>query len=257
MTSAHLPDFIDNAEYELRLLLPVARSGGLDARGARLLCDTFRQRGVCSFLLSADPRPFFDNAMYSAGAYLAYLDQAPATEKVTSWAAPFYDAIGCGFAEAARDIAERSKHEWTEGREYQDDFLFVHFLMMHAFLGADEDECRAILARHDKAAQGAEDARGAVGLAILERDAAGFDTALRQILDDRAEKVEAMVERGAMPEEHWAWLRYFSNEGFGLLGIARHLGIETGRRYLHVSDRLRGAGRDFDADAWKTAVRDE
>lgn len=63
MGSACLPDFIENAEYELEILIPAGLRRELDFKGVHKLCDRFRQRGVCSFLLTGDAHPFYTNVI--------------------------------------------------------------------------------------------------------------------------------------------------------------------------------------------------
>lgn len=252
MGSAYLADFIANAEEELELLIPAATRGELDGKGIHKLCDRFRQRGACTFLLTGDPHPFFVNAMQSAGAYLAWLQRADESQKATSQARPFYDAVGCGFWERAQAIARASRTTWNRTKEYEDDFLFMLFLMKHFFLGAGEAECRAIVADHERVAEGADEAHRNVCLAFLEKDAPLFDRSLRELLQARADRAEAMIEREAIPEESWSWLRYFSLEGFALLKLADRAGIPVEKDYLHVSEGLRaGPTFAFDPEAWR------
>jgi hypothetical protein len=250
--SLYLADYIANAEDYLEVLIPAGIRRGLDARGIQKLCDGFHQRGVCSFLLGGDPQPFFVNAMQSAGAYAFYLASADDSQKVTSEARPFYAAVGCGFWDCASAIARSSRPSWDSSREYEDDFLFVWFLMKHFFLGADEAECRLLIQRHEAVAEGADQAHRDVCTAFLDKDAGLFEHALRELLAARAERAEQMVARQAMPEEHWSWLRYFSFEGFGLLGLAARAGLSTGSDFLHVSEALRDPPSfAFDPDAWR------
>lgn len=252
MSSGYLADFIDNAEDGLEILIPAATRGELDGRGIHKLCDRYRQRGACTFLLTGEAAPFFVNAMQSAGAYLSWLRRAEESQKVTSWARPFYDAVGGAFWDCARSIAEASRTTWNGSREYEEDFLFMAFLMKLFFLGAGEGECRALIASHEKVTEGADEAHRNVCLALLEKDAALFDRSLRELLQARSDRVEAMIEREAIPEESWAWLRYFSLEGLALLKLADRSGLPVGTDYLHVSERLRkGAGFAFDPEAWR------
>ena len=253
MSSVFLADFIDNAQDDLQLLIPAALKGELDFRGLQVLCGRFRQRGACTFFLAGNSEAFFVNAMQSGGAYSALLGSIPDAQKVTSQATPFYDAVGCGFWECAGNIARLSRAEWNPDKEYEDDFLFVMFLMKHFFLGADENEARALLERHESVAEGKDEAHRAVCRSFLDRDSDVFDQALRDLLQQRAERVEAMVARNAMPEEHWSWLRYFSSEGFALLKLADRSGLRTATDYLHVSEALRHVPESlvFDPEAWK------
>lgn len=252
MSSAYLSDFIANAEDDLALLIPAALRGQLDFKGLHKLCNRFRQRGACTFLMTGDPRPFFVNAMQSAGAYLALLQGVPDVQKATSESRPFYDAVAGEFWDCAGGIARTSRQTWNKTKEYEDDFLFMLFLMKHFFLGATDVECRAIVAAHDTAAEGNDQSHRDVCLAFLDRDGPRFDDALTQILAARAARVEAMVERDAIPEESWSWLRYFSSEGLALVKLADRVGLPIGKDYLHVSEGLRRTAHlAFDPDAWR------
>ena len=72
------------------------------------------------------------------------------------------------------------------------------------------------------------------------------------MLQDRADTVEKMIEREAIPEEHWSWLRYFSSEGFALLKLAEKIGFKTSKNYLHVHDALRKSPSfKFNYDSWR------
>jgi hypothetical protein len=252
MGSVYLPDFVENAEIELEIFIPAAERGDLDFKKLQQLCFLFRQRGVCRFLLSGDPQPLFVNFMQSASAYTAYLPSIDDGQRATSQAKPFYDAIGGGFWDSAAAIAMASRKTWNRAKEYEDDFLFVLFLMKHFFLKAADDECRAVLAAHEAAAEGEDQSHRDVGVAFIEKDGPRFDAALRVLLDERSKRVEGMVEREAMPEESWSWLRYFSSEGLALLKLADRVGLAVGTEYLHVSEGLRANPTfAFDPDAWR------
>jgi hypothetical protein len=256
VSSRFLADYIANAEDGLEMLIPAAASGQLDGKNIPKLCDRFRQRGVCSFLLNGDPRAFFVNAMQSAGAYLYWIGKADDQQKVTSEARPFYDAAGCGFWECAEGIARASRTTHHRNKEYEEDFLFTLFLMKHFFLGAPEEECRSIIARHEAVTEGQDEAHRNVCIALLDRDSGLFDRSVRELLQERAARTEAAIERQVLPEELWSWLRYFSLEGFALLKLAERAGLAVGREYLHVSDSLReGPGFAFDPNAWRQLNR--
>jgi len=83
-----------------------------------------------------------------------------------------------------------SRKTWNRAKEYEDDFLFVLFLMKHFFLKAADDECRAVLAAHEAAAEGEDQSHRDVGVAFIEKDGPRFDAALRVLLDERSKRVE-------------------------------------------------------------------
>ena len=252
MSSAYLEDYIDNARYHLDLLVPALERNERGKKELQPPCDTYGPKGVCTVRLGGDPKPFWVSAMQSASAYAHFLSTVDNSEKVTSQAKGFYDAVGCGFWECAEAIATHSRTSWNTGYEYEDDFLFIHFLMKCFFLGADKAECEHIIARHKEAAEGADQEHRDVMIAFLERNEALFEERLRDLLEIRADRVEALVAREAIPEEHWSWLRYFSSEGFGLLGLATLCGFETDRDYLHVPQSLRtDPGFKFNFNDWR------
>ena len=252
MSSSYLVDYIENARDDLEIYLPAALQGEIDFKNLLQMCFRFRQRGVCSFLLDGNPQPLFVNLMQSAGACMALLPLITDSQKSTSRANPFYDAIAGGFWDCARSIANASRPTWNRSREYEDDFLFVWFLMQHFFLGAPEQACRAIVAAHEVAAEGADQAHRNICLAFLQHDGPLFDAALRDVLAQRSETVEGFVERETMPEEVWSWLRYFSLEGLALVKLADRARLPISGEYLHVSEVLRNNPTfAFDPDAWR------
>lgn len=253
MGSNHLGDFIENAEDLARDLIPELQAGKLDRKGISALCFSFRQHGVCTLLQNNAPDVLYLRAMQSAGAYLSFLGFANDDQKVTSEARPFLDAVGCGYWDAATEIARASRRTWNEGCEYEEDFLFVLFLMEHFFLGAPVDRSRAIIDEHERVTEGEDRAHREVCTALLERDSALFHSSLTDLLAERKERVEAMVRRDAMPEEHWSWLRYFSLEGWALLKLAERQGMQTALNYLHVPRAIRKPSPlVFDSDAWRS-----
>lgn len=253
MGSAYLQDWIDNAEYQLDVWIPALVKAELDHKQIYTMCLTFGQHGVCSLLLEGNTDNFYLRAMQSAGSYLHYLRGADDAGKVTSHTKGLYDAIGCGYWELAEEIARHSRHTWHTGREYEEDFLFVFFLMKHALLGGTEEELRDIIQAHDQVTEGEDIAHRDMCVSLLEKDSELFDTSLRDLLTARQERVEAMVQREAISEEDWSWLRYYSSEGWALLKLGERAGIETGKDYLHVPESIRGESVfELDANAWQS-----
>jgi hypothetical protein len=252
MSSPYLADFIDNASDDLEVYLPAALRGELDFKNLLQMCFRFRQRGMCSFLFDGNPQPFFRNLMQSAGVFLEHLPRIPDAQKVTSHSKPFYDAIAGGFWDCAGNIALASRRTWNQTKEYEDDFLFVWFVMQYFFLGATESECRALVTAHEAAAEGADHEHRDICLGFLDKDGPRFDAGLREVLAKRSQKVEGLVERETMPEEVWSWLRYFSLEGLALVKLADRAGLPISVDYLHVNEALRTSpSLTFDPGAWR------
>lgn len=252
MSSVYLNTYINNAEFYLEKFIPKLAKGLLDWPGIQRMSTCFRQRGVCSLLLFGVADDLVVNLMQSGGAFLYFVQRCADSEKVTSQAKPFYDAIGGGFYGCAAEIVLNSGMNWAQGYEYEDDFLFIQFLMKHFFLGAPITECQTILEEFYKAQAGSEPERLAICEAFLNGDNQQFEETLPLLLERRSQKVEAMVKRGALPEEISSWLRYFSSEGMALVRLAKMKGFATDQTYLHIPDIVhRDPPFSFDPDAWR------
>lgn len=250
MGSVYLTDYIDNAGFYLERFLPRAERSALSWREMQEMTSAYRQRGVCAFLLQRATSSFFINMMQSAGAFAYFLQQCPAEQKVTSQAKPYFDALCGGYFDVARTIADGSRGTWHEGAEYREDFLYAWFLMK--LLSETEVTLAAIIDELDQAQAGAEPERVQICRALLRKDASLFNEMLVILLTQRRATVEAAIERGAMQEEHWSWLRYFSSEGLALVRLAEHVGIATEQKYLHIPSSLRAPSpHAFNADAWR------
>ncbi|WP_437274746.1 hypothetical protein WME90_26205 [Sorangium sp. So ce375] len=252
MSSAYLEAYIDNATSYIERGVSALIQGSLSWTGAQQLCAAFRQRAVCTLLLLGQVRRFQQDLMRSGGAFLYYLPRAPEDEKITSQAKPLLDAIGAGAWGCASRIAAHSRMAWNADREYQEDFLYIEFLMQHFFLGASPAESEATLARCEAALQGADRTRLDICLAFVKGDEGLLDSSLRALLDRRADNVEGAIARGALPEEVWSWLRYFSSEGLALLRLADEKGFRLSGTYQHVPEvARRAAPLPFDPDVWR------
>jgi hypothetical protein len=250
--SAYLDAYIDNASLRIATWVPALASGSSGWSDVQRLCGAFRQRAVCTLLLSGTVQGFQQDMMSSGAAFAHYLRSAPEAEKITSQAKPFFDAVGAGAFPCAAEIARLSRMSVNPDREYEEDFLYVQLLMKHFFLGADETECEAILARCEGALKGADHTRVELCSALLAGDAARFDAGLRALLDRRADLVEQAIARGAMPEEAWSWLRYFSSEGLALVRLGAMKNMQLGGTYRHVPDiTYQAAPIPYEPDAWR------
>jgi len=251
VSSLYLPNYIENASFAIKRLLARGSSQAITWREAQELTTAYRQRGICSLLLFGTPTDFHVNMMQSAGAFMYFLAHCPEEHKVTSQAKPLFDALDGGYFEAAGTIAARSRSLWNEGHEYQEEFLYAHFIMQLTLLGEGE-ELTALCDRFDEVQAGTEATRVKICRALLLRDDGSFNAALAELLDKRRENVEAMVERGALGEELWSWLRYFSSEGLALVRLAERAGMETDDRYIDVPEQVRAPSPyAFDPDAWR------
>jgi hypothetical protein len=189
--------------------------------------------------------------MQSAGAFLHFLAACPEEQKITSQGRPFLDALDGGYFDAAVSIARQSRTTWNPGHEYEEDFLYVHQLMLIAMEEASEDG--AALARLEALEPGTDPERVDLCRSLIVKDSAAFAGALTANLYNRRDKVEAMIKRGALPDELSAWMRYFAGEGLALVRLAERRGMQTESQYLHIPAVARPLPPwKFDPDAWRT-----
>lgn len=113
--------FLEVAIGNAQFMLP--RGIGMLSRGpvgriddVHQICTYYRQLGVATLLQEGTADRYHVCAMQSAGMYLHELQRQPEEAKVTSFAKPLFDAIGSGYWQAARWIAEASRATWNPGR---------------------------------------------------------------------------------------------------------------------------------------------
>lgn len=251
MSSVYLGEYVDNATYHLEHAVPRLAEDKTSWREMQELCTWYRQRAVCSLLLTGVARDFYVNMMQSAAAFIHFLSRCPEDQKVTSQAKPFFDALCAGHIHAARQIGALSRTTWHQGMEYEEDFLYIATLMA---LIADPPGASSaeLIERLEVAAQGTEPFRVEVCRALIQREAEAFEAALEDNLASRVEGIEGLVASGSLPDEFAAWLRHFSSEGFALVRIAEAIGLPAAGPYLHVPQITRAKSPlRFDPTAWQ------
>lgn len=252
MASAFLPVIIKNALQLNQELLPRLLSGEPNAKRVLAFCRNMRIAAIGSLLLTGRSTHFFFYLPQSGRAFAHFLAHAGGTAPRLSQCDPFFDAVGSGDFETAAEIARRSRRPWMQGEEYEEDFLFVDFLMQHFFLDAPVSTCEELLARYERALQGAEDIRLDICKALLGADSEAFNAALMQYLSDRKDAQEKRRETMVIPEEENATGSHFSVEGLALVRLAERTGLETEEEYLFIPSIARGASpHALKPDAWK------
>src|SRR5262249_45286726 len=155
-------------------------------------------------------------------------------EAVQSLAMPFLDGLAADDQEAARAIARGSSHSHSPRDEYEEDFLFVEFVMQRFVLECAASVAEQLLARWRAGLRGVEDPRLDACKALHEADAERFDSGLRAFLQERSDTLEERIAGGSVPLELASTEGYLSVEGLALLRIADRLRLQTEEEYLHV-----------------------
>lgn len=243
-----------NAEYFLGFELRALGAGQRVTLDELLrTCALLRQRGTTTMLCEGTADAFHLANMQSAGAFAHGLARLPDAAKVTAWAKPLWDAVASGYWGAARYIASLSRATWNPDYEYEDDFLYVHFIVRFLIQAEPLAGAEAVLARWEAALEGGSDVRLDICRALIERDADEFDGGLRALMAERAERVWGQVERQVIRDDPASWYPHVSVEGLALLAFATQVaGLETDLHYPQCPELARGRGPFvFDAGAWR------
>lgn len=143
----------------------------------------------------------------------------------------FLDAVAAGSLPVARDIARLSGDTWHEDWEYEDDFCFM--LLLHRLVLEPDPlpmgVLQAILARFERALQGASSARYDIGKALVNRHPRAFAAALEALLADEQASLDAERDSSAVHEgDMLYWPRsQVSIEGLALLNMAELIGLQV------------------------------
>ncbi|MFY0572846.1 Imm49 family immunity protein [Archangium lansingense] len=251
MSSQYLPVYVGNALNENLDWLPELMAGTVGRKRILAFCQNFRIAGIGELLMTGLADEFVLRLHQSGSAYVAWLRNAAAGEKRTGQSPPFFDAIASGDLRGAADIARLSKRSWTPGAEYEEDFLFVEFLMQRFFLGASTDMCVSLLQRYEKALKGTEDPRLEVCAALQGADAEQFNKSMQLFLSEWRDRYAQLAEEGGIAPELQSTDGKLCVEGVALARLAEGLGLETEEDYLLVPSVAREeVSLVFRANSW-------
>lgn len=226
MSNKFLPVFVSNARYGNQKLLPRLLQGRGDPQELLAFCHNHRLIGIGSLLLLCDTETFQSHLYRSGRAFLAL--GAPmdgAWPVALSRAAPFFDALAAFDLEGARELAVHAPRSRRADSEYEEDFLYVRFLMDHCLLGHPEHEARQTLERFEAVLQGSEEPRLDVCQAMLAREEERFQEALQRMVSAQLRRYAHLCERGRLPQETWATEAKVCVEGLALGVLAKRVGL--------------------------------
>lgn len=251
MSSRYLLVYVGNALNENLDLLPAMTSDSVERNRILGFCQNFRIAGIGELLMTGLADEFVLRLHQSGRAYAAWLRHASEQQKRTGQSPPFFDAIAAGDFQGAMDITRLSKRSWTRGVEYEEDFLFVEFLMQRFFLDMPHEAGASLLKRYKSALKGSEDLRLEVCSALLESDSERFNDALARYLSEWKDQQDQLEEEGGVPPELLATAGKLCVEAVALARLAERMGLETEEDYLFVPSVTREAvAITFKADSW-------
>jgi hypothetical protein len=215
------------------------------APAADAVATYYQAVGICELLLDAEVDTFFHHMIRSGRSRRWMLQRAqgqPGFSHKTlkpSNTRGFFGAVLANDWDLARAIAGLSAGQWNERVEYEEDFLYAHFL--HRFAAEDaRSVVEGIFAEYGRALGGDEPARFRLCRGLLTLDEAPTLAAFDDLIDERRKKLDAMrqtsvlatddlfVPFAAIYVEGLAWLRLLERGGLQPLrdypfcpGIAR------------------------------------
>lgn len=256
MAISMIPMVEKDCGIRLQAILPLALAGTLPQHEILYLCGLYRRIAVCKLFLLGRPEGFFRHLSSSARAFASFLHTNTDAVKATAQSAPFYDAIAAGDHECARRIAFTSRTTWHEGKEYEDDFLHVSFLMRCFFQGAGDDELGLLLDRYQTCLEGGSDPRLDICRALHAREAQDFNDALADLMNLEASKAAARLARDQLDPDAAATTAKISIEGIALTHLAERRGLAIRRDYRLIPSLARMVQRASppEPDGWMSYV---
>lgn len=258
MSTDWLPATLGNTEYELEETIPRVPSGQAPRSYMEFIAGSYRRRGMAWLLLTGSAERFFRNAQRSATAWLWFLRNAADAEKATSKAQAFYCAIACDDVETATELARFARYTVNRDEEYEDDFLYVAFLMQTFFLRSGTDASRRLIERMEVLLAGDSTPQVELCRALLAGDSTAFGAAIERRIVEHREWLALAEERGAMKPEELATDGQIFLEGLALVRLAERLGLDVEAEYPLVPALVRNGGckdgfeswRDFDSTSY-------
>lgn len=246
---------LKNCGIAIEDLLSPVLSGAVDHRAMLYFCTMFRRIGIAHHFSTGTTAHFYGSLFNSGRAYLAYLEQCDEDDKCTSRATPFFDAAACRDDEGAKNIATLARRT-VNPVEYEEDFLYVDFLMSLFFREETPDKLKATLDRYEAVLAGDEDTRLFICQALFEKDQGKFDDSLHRFLEELELANEEAMEKESMDPDHALTTAKLSVEGLALVVLAQKAGLSVEDDYLYIPSSV---SRAFlpqlpDADAWKQRV---
>ena len=139
------------------------------------ISELFRQIGIGEFLMSYDLDAFGLRLQQSAQAYATFLAQADASEKATSCAISFFDAVCVNDVGVAKLIADHSPGTLNSPKEYEEDFFYMRIFMDVMSKGKTLEDLTEQLKDYERYASDSDDNRFLLLESILKKDSLGFE----------------------------------------------------------------------------------
>jgi len=254
MNALYLPVAVKNTGLSLNDILPKLGNAKIKLLYYSRVSTLYRQLGVGEFLMSNDPQLLFERLYGSACAFIHFLNHAEESEKATSLASPFFDAIACGFDDGARQLAALSPTSVNSHKEYEEEFFYVRLLMDYFYLDEDEANINAMLREYKILHNQNPDIHYPLVNALINKKQKEFDEALVDCLYQRESQYSHNDDPYSNNADEAAILAHLSVEVLAWLRLAEQQGLKTDSEYFLApgSARVRKKTAFADPDGWRT-----
>ena len=226
-----LPIAFSNSGVRLEEILNLLDAEPPQEKVYGFVATLYRRLATGALLMDGDPRRFFSYLFRASRAYVHFLEIAPASEKLTSKAEAFFDAVACHDEEGARRMVSLAPAVPDTRREYEEDFYAIR-VPMDAFYGpADRAGARVMLASWSELAAGNPDVRLPVCSALVEADQGAFDAAVTEAIEARVAQHAALRETEELDPDEGATTSQVSTEVLAWIDLAERAGLQPRRDY--------------------------
>lgn len=228
--------FMDTLEHGLRNLEHPACTPELAGRYCDEVTAWRRALGIRRLLLDADIDGFHHELLRSAFTRRTYLQRCKGAGyadhyTVASRTEPFFDALTAGGLACTKELAAMSPSQPRPDDEYPEDFTYARFLLDFVQAeGTHGEALEARLTQYEAALGDADEPRLALCRALLDRNAASFESAFDMLLELRAGEVARQRARFSLNPSVVTG-EYVFIEGLALLRLAEGASLPTREEY--------------------------
>jgi hypothetical protein len=233
-----------NLEYELSELLPrVLYSAPGEALGEAYLeiCLFYRRLGICVLLTRLNVGGFANELAKAGKAYehfVSHSSDADAEYVCTSRATPYFDMLAAGDIATARRIEAIAPRTWEREHEFEDEFLYMRFLMDLVSSNSSPIDRDPMIERMQKLPD-LSPGKLAICEALHAAEDQAFEEAMELMLEERAEDV---AEARSLPIPSEAYFleteAFIFVEGIAIVRLARLIGIRTHHEYPGIPSQV-------------------
>ncbi len=222
-----LPIAIKNSGVALEEVLPHVIKAAPELRYYQHVCLLYRRLAVGSLLATSDPRPFYTSLFKSSRAFVHFLRAAPESEKLTSKAEAFFDAVACRDDEGAREMASLCPPTPDTTREYEEDFFSVWLPMVHFFGNVPRESLQPHLERFAKLTENNPDPHLDLCRGLLEVDQRLFDQGLEALIEQEVKAYEKARRFEELNADEAATTAHVSTKVLALVELAQRAGLSV------------------------------